>query len=195
MSIEILLSNKMKTAKYNFNSYSVPSQEKYIINSITEKFYNDKKNIKILENILTPNKANHISLRILDYFQNSYAKENNIVINGSNVYTEYKLILKGYQKKCFDPFARGENIKLFKKDLSYQSYQDPLDGSPRVTDEYIITAIRQLNFFKWCIENEILDYITEHIDEIKESIKTKKKTKFRQVIMQKTVAPQLITFD
>lgn len=182
---------KMKTASY------IPSQERYIIKSITRNFYNDKKNIEILENILMPDKNNHISLRILDYFQNSYAKENNIIIDGINVYTEYKLILKGYQKKCFDPFCRGPIIKLFKKDLSYQVYQDPLDGSPKVTDEYIITAIRQLNFFKWCIENKILDYIEEHIDDIKEAIKTKTKTKtkFRSNIMIKTVSPQTVTFD
>jgi hypothetical protein len=175
-------------------SRDVPSQEKYIIKSITEKFYNDEKNLKILEDILMPIKSNHISLRILDYFQNSYAKENNIVINGMNVYAEYKLILKGYRKAQFDPFCRGPIIKLFKKDLSYQSFQDPLDGSPRVTDEYIITAIRQLNFFKWCIENKILDYINEHIDEIKESIKTKTKSRNKS-IMTRTVSHQVVTFD
>ena len=174
---------------------SVPSQEKYIIKSITKNFYNNKKNIEILEDILMPKKNSSISLRILDYFQNSYAKENNIIIDGVNVYTEYKLILKGYQKRNFDPFCRGLTIKLNKRDLSYTHFRDSLEGSPKVTDDYIITAIRQLNFFKWCIENKILDYITEHIDDIKEAIKTKKKTKHKPSSMTQTVARQIVTFD
>ena len=176
------------------NVNTVPSQEKYIIKSITKNFYNDRHNLDILENIIMPESHNGISLRILDYFQNNYAKENNVIIDGVNVYKEYKLILKGYQKKCFDPFSRGPAIKLYKKDLSYVWCQEPLNG-PKVTDEYIITAIRQLNFFKWCIENKILDYIAQHIDDIKDSIKVRKKHKHRGPCVMKTVAQQVVTFD
>jgi hypothetical protein len=52
-----------------------------------------------------------ISLRIVDWFATNYAKKNytTYVIEGSNerrfkVYVDYKLKLKAYSKKRFDPF-------------------------------------------------------------------------------------------
>ena len=37
-------------------------------------------------------------------------------------------------------------------------------------NDYIITTVGQLNFFKWAIENYILEYIEKNIKEIEEDM-------------------------
>ena len=69
------------------------------------------------------------------------------------VYNDYKLKLKAYSKRRFDPFCRWERIKI--------SYDE---------NNYMETTIGQLNFFKWAIENKIIDYIQEHYEEIEKDM-------------------------
>jgi len=64
------------------------------------------------------------------------------------VYNEYKLKLKAYNKRRFDPFCRWERITV------------PYEG------QFIETTIGQLNFFKWALEHKIIDYISENYDDI-----------------------------
>jgi len=120
--------------------------------------YNDKihKIIGILDG------SSKISLRIIDWFVTNYSKKNNITyyvklnknINNEKVevdsqfivYLNYKNQLKAYSKKQFDPFCRRSRIQfLYDK------------------DNYLITTVGQLNFFRWAIENKILDYINDNI--------------------------------
>ena len=58
-----------------------------------------------------------ISLRILDWFVTNYAKQKYVVYQLKDgerfkVYNDYKLKLKAYSKKRFDPFCRWEKIAL-----------------------------------------------------------------------------------
>ena len=69
-----------------------------------------------------------------------------------NVYNDYKLQLKAYSKKRFDPFCRWDRISI------------PYNGVE------IMTTIGQLNFFKWAIENKIIEYIDKHIKNIEEDM-------------------------
>ena len=62
------------------------------------------------------------------------------------VYIDYKLKLKAYSKKRFDPFCRWERINI-----------------PYNNDSYIQTTIGQLNFFRWALENKIIDYIQKNV--------------------------------
>ena len=64
------------------------------------------------------------------------------------MYNDYKLNLKAYSKKRFDPFCRWERITI------------PFN------DKYIQTTIGQLNFFKWALENDVIKYIEENYDSI-----------------------------
>lgn len=109
----------------------------------TDSFY------KML-NIINGNST--ISLRIIDWFTTNYSKKYFIsyTINNKrfNVYNDYKLQLKAYSKKRFDPFCRWDRISVPYNDVE------------------ILTTIGQLNFFKWAIENKIIDYIEEHIKDI-----------------------------
>ncbi|MHB1952224.1 MAG: DUF7197 family protein [Sulfobacillus sp.] len=121
-------------------------------------FYRNENNLEVLLSVLTDSK---ISLRVLDWFVTNYAKQYNIVFQIKKygrevyffVYPEYKAQLKGYSKKQFDPFCRRNRIE-FEYAL----------GSGRKSA--IITTIAQLNFFKWAIENGVLDYVEKHLEEI-----------------------------
>ena len=68
------------------------------------------------------------------------------------VYLNYKSQLKAYSKKQFDPFCRRERIVF---------YYDKMDNT-----KFIRTTVGQLNFFRWTIQNNILDYISKNIKSI-----------------------------
>jgi hypothetical protein len=108
-----------------------------------------------------------VSLRIIDWFVTNFAKKNftvysipaknrcSTVINGEEnmerfkVFHSYKLELKAYSKVRFDPFSRRERIMI-----------------PYTNDTCLTTTIGQLNFFKWAIENQVLEYIEKNYNEI-----------------------------
>ena len=47
---------------------------------------------------------------------------------------------------------------------------------PYDVDNVLETTIGQLNFFKWAIEHEILDYIQSHFEEIEEDMNERNTT-------------------
>ena len=71
------------------------------------------------------------------------------------VYLDYKLQLKGYQKKQFDPFCRRSRINFY--------YDD---------NKFVVTTVGQLNFFRWTIQNSVLEYISPHLEEIENDMNT-----------------------
>lgn len=105
-----------------------------------------------------------ISLRLIDWFVTNYSKKNYTVYvvekNNSStrfkVFIDYKLRLRAYGKKKFDPFCRWERITM-----------------PYENDTKIETTIGQLNFFKWALENNILRFIEEHRREIEEDMNSR----------------------
>ena len=109
-------------------------------------FYKKDNNLNKMLKII--NGESKISLRIVDWFATNYAKKMFTIYNIDNkrfkVYDDYKLKLKAYSKRRFDPFCRWDRITI------------PYDDSE---ENYIQTTIGQLNFFKWAINNHILEYI------------------------------------
>jgi len=101
------------------------------------------------------NGTSKISLRIVDWFVTNYSKKNYCVIENVEtnerfkVYNDYKLKLKAYSKKKFDPFCRWDRINV--------PYKDTM---------CVQTTLGQLNFFKWTIENKILEYIENNYSTI-----------------------------
>lgn len=130
------------------NGYN--TQNDLLLNKLLH-FYSSKETLDRILPII--NGSSQLSIRIIDWFVTNYAKKNFIVYPVDNqrfkVYTDYKLKLKAYSKKRFDPFCRWERINI------------PYDD-----DSCIQTTIGQLNFFKWALENKIIDYIHEHFEEI-----------------------------
>jgi hypothetical protein len=129
------------------------------------KFYSNKQNINKIIPIITG--KSDISLRLMDWFVTNYSKKTNSIIPLStdnnnichfNVYLSYRSQLKAYSKQQFDPFRRRDRINF---------YYDK--------DKSIETTIGQLNFFRWVIENKILEYIEKNIEAIENDMVTVQK--------------------
>jgi len=141
------------------------------------EFYSKDNNIdKILPII---NGEHKVSLRLIDWFVTNYSKKYytcyNISSNGNQrrfkVYVDYKLKLKAYSKKRFDPFCRWDRITI--------PYSDSTS---------IQTTLGQLNFFRWALEYRILDFIEKNVIDIgKSSAKTRKKRKELSVSATKSI--------
>ena len=134
---------------------SLVTQNSLLLTKLVE-FYDKDGNMERILPII--NGESMISLRLIDWFATNFSKKNYTVypLKGRGgeekrfkVYIDYKLKLKAYSKKRFDPFCRWDRIVI-----------------PYENDKHIQTTIGQLNFFKWALENKILDYIKEHLDEI-----------------------------
>ena len=128
-------------------------------------FYDKNNNLdKILKII---NGESQISLRLIDWFATNYSKKNFTVIEHikedkiirTKVYVDYKLKLKAYSKKRFDPFCRWERINI-----------------PYKNDNYIQTTIGQLNFFRWALEYGIIDYIKKNFKSINQDMNKRNST-------------------
>jgi len=133
---------------------STIQREEVLMRKLIE-FYSFSTNLEQLLPVLL--KKSRISLRILDWFTTNYSREYNVTyrilhmskVKQFSVYDSYKSQLKAYHKKLFDPFCRGRRI--------YFEYYDGCE---------IETTVGQLNFFKWAIQNKVLDYVDTHIDRI-----------------------------
>ena len=134
------------------------------------KFYQQNGNLDVMLQII--NGHSKISLRIIDWFATNYAKKyftvyaiNNEYSKGSKrfkVYVDYKLKLKAYSKKRFDPFCRWDRITI-----------------PYKNGTFIQTTIGQLNFFKWAIENDIVQYIEQHYGTVEDDMNARNSTSKR----------------
>jgi len=124
-----------------------------ILLSLYEYYLKDNNMDKILP-ILTSNSS--ISIRVLDWFVTNYSKKYNVIykidnqdIQIFNVYLQYKSQLKGYRKKLFDPFCRKKRIFFY--------YEE---------NKCIVSTIGQLNFFRWSIKYNILEYVENNLNSI-----------------------------
>lgn len=129
-------------------------------------FYNNKSNINKILPIINPSNNNRVSLRLIDWFVTNYSKKNNTIISRKkdnttthfNVYLSYRSQLKAFSKQLFDSFRRRDRITFF--------YD---------VEKSIETTIGQLNMFRWILQNDILDYIQNNLEEIEaDMIKTQK---------------------
>lgn len=139
-------------------------------------FYEKNDNLTKMLKVVTG--ESKVSLRIVDWFATNYAKKYYTLYTIEEpssperrrrfkVYTDYKLKLKAYSKKRFDPFCRWDRISIpYKNNTSIQ------------------TTLGQLNFFKWIIDNHIIEYIEENYDTIEADMNNRNSTsKKKDVIM------------
>jgi hypothetical protein len=121
-----------------------------------------------------------ISLRIIDWFSTNYAKKHYTVYSiheatasagkparRFKVYNDYKLKLKAYSKKRFDPFCRWDRIAF-----------------PYVNNTSIQTTIGQLNFFKWAIENCVIQYVESNYRDIENDMNSRNSISKRKMKLQ-----------
>ena len=161
------------------------------------KFYQEKNNKKNLIKIL--NGETKISLRIIDWFVTNYSKKNLIeyIVSNKikspkrttlkkttfnkmskkdrskytsankqfNVFLSYRSQLRAYSKKQFDPFCRRNRIDFYFND-----------------EEFITTTVGQLNFFRWALDNNVIDYILKNYEEIEKDMNyNTKKNKLNEI--------------
>lgn len=109
-----------------------------------------------------------VSLRIVDWFATNYAKQKFTVYDLDDgrrfkVYADYKLKLRAYSKKRFDPFCRWDRINIpYKDNMAIQ------------------TTLGQLNFFKWALENDVVKYIKENYGDIERDMNHRNSTSRRR---------------
>lgn len=140
----------------------------------SEGNYDPNNNLDKMLKIITG--ESKISLRIVDWFATNYAKKyyTLYVIEASSdnvtrrfkVYDDYKLKLKAYSKKRFDPFCRWDRISI-----------------PYTNGKFIETTIGQLNFFKWALENKVIDYIEQNYADIEKDMNNRNSTSKRKELI------------
>ena len=152
------------------HSSQLTTQNSLLLNNLMQ-FYNNKDNLHKMIKII--NGESKISLRIVDWFVTNYAKMNFTVYKLTDnpedcerfkVYHDYKLKLRAYSKKRFDPFCRWERISIPYDEMNYME-----------------TTIGQLNFFKWAIENRIIEYIEKNYIEIENDMNDRNSTSKRKI--------------
>lgn len=145
------------------------TQNELLMKNLME-FYENRDNLHKMMCII--NGESKISLRIVDWFATNYAKKYYTLytfedVHGIDrrfkVYVDYKLKLKAYSKKRFDPFCRWDRISI------------PYKGG-----SHIETTIGQLNFFKWTLENKVIQYIEDNYDAIEKDMNNRNSTSKRK---------------
>lgn len=145
-------------------------QNDVLLNKLVEYYKKDAEKMEKMLNVI--NGVSRISLRIVDWFVTNYAKKHYTVYDVKDkqrfkVYIDYKLNLKAYSKRRFDPFCRWQRITI------------PYDG-----DKYIQTTIGQLNFFKWALENDVVKYIENNYSDIEIDMNNRNSTAKNKIINQ-----------
>jgi hypothetical protein len=167
----------MSFSNVNSSSISYSTQNDLLLNNLID-FYQQNNNLERMLKIITG--ESKISLRIVDWFATNYAKSFYTLYNFTDihnnekrfkVYIDYKLKLKAYSKKNFDPFCRWDRISM-----------------PYKNGTCIETTIGQLNFFKWALENKVVDYIEENYELIEKDMNNRNSTSKRkqQIVNENT---------
>jgi hypothetical protein len=121
------------------------------------------------------NSESIISLRVLEWVvTKSNNKGINIKLTDNEYYSiniMYKAQLKSYKKKNFD---------FFRRDRKFRYVYD------KENNKKVITTLGQLNFFKWALSNNIIDYVEKHYDDINNAmIKYNKDEKIKKIEKKK----------
>ena len=136
-------------------------KEKTLVNYLL-LFYKNK--LSFLGDIIS--QKTPLSLRLIDWLVTNYSKKYNIIFSvqkGSetkhfNIYLDYKNQLKAYSKKFFDPFCRQKRLMININTFNWKDYDEN-----NLSNNYLVTTVGQLNFFKWFIENKIFEYALTNV--------------------------------
>lgn len=164
-----------------YHSTTLNTQNGLLMRNLME-FYENKEYLNKMMRII--NGESKISLRLVDWFVTNFAKKyytvyelpvkpkiGHVSTNQESssetfrfkVYNDYKLRLKAYSKLNFDPFCRWSRISI-----------------PYDENRFMETTIGQLNFFKWAIEHNIMDYIDSNYQDIENDMNNRNSTAKRR---------------
>lgn len=153
-------------------------------------FYKKNSNMKNLYKYVS--KESNISLRVFDFLCTKYIKNQNVIYyitkNGKqipfNLNVAYKAQLKAYSKLQFDPFKRHQRITI------------PCSLSK---NNELVTTVGQLNFFKFAIENKLIDWLenNDNLKKVENAISSdskKEKTQKKKVLTSTNNLKITVTF-
>ncbi len=117
------------------------------------KFYFKDNKPEVIFGSLMPilKSESKISLRLLDFTCSIYLKTHNIYVSNILLYEQYRLELKCYSKKHFDPFNRTTTLSEQQDQITYQD---------------VSISLAQLNFFRFLIEYDIIAFVEANYDSI-----------------------------
>lgn len=165
------ISNKVRFLDYKteqpldikLNEDDLKSPDQLLMASLI-KFYQKSDNLERIVPII--NRESKVSLRVIEWFITTYSRDRCVmcptynksgsIINYIQVYINYKSTLKSYRGKHFGIFKRSDKVLL------------------DWTGNRLITTIGQLNFFKWAIETQILQFIEKNYTFIWNKLKESK---------------------
>jgi hypothetical protein len=156
-------------------------------------FYDDATHAGTLLDVLQQ-RRNYPSLRILDWLITNYSRTRNVFHSATDakgnrrqmsISTNYRLQLRAYSKRRFDPFCRRERI-IFpivdpradasapvsritpgdQREISMPEEARLKDVGAGATVHDLVTTVGQLNFFRWAIANDIINFAMTHRDAI-----------------------------
>lgn len=173
--IEYFVVNYVVDNNTVYNILHYKANPSYLINQLTKK-HNSRSN----KRINNKNTANTYTDEIKDdiekhtNLQNTrklVGEELDIMMDFDNyilVHDRYKAQLKEHSKLSFDPFCRSTRIC---RNTNKTDSKSPVSKSTRI---YLVlpggvtlaTTIAQLNFFKWAIQDHVLEYIIDNQDVI-----------------------------
>lgn len=110
-------------------------------------FYKNKEHTDVLISVL--DHKTELTLRNLHRFVTQEAKGKDLVVSKKDgsvllIYRAYKTYQSAFTKRLFDPFCRYDRIKL------------------KIEERTVETTLGQLNFFRWAIENKVIDAAREY---------------------------------
>ena len=105
-------------------------------------FFSNLTNLVKLTNALRG--QSRVKLQLLDWLVTSYSKTHNLAF-----FSSYKTQLRLHKKSQFDPFLRRDKTQFI--DINGQLFT---------------TSVGQLCFFRWAFIEGVMDYLTEHAEEI-----------------------------
>eukprot|EP00899_Mesostigma_viride_P000901 jgi/Mesvir1/10811/Mv21207-RA.1 len=125
-----------------------------------QRFYTNEGNFDTLYEFACPEgkkRSSGVSLRVIEWLVTNYAKTHKVEypMEGAsipfNLYMAYREQTDVYSKRMFDPFARRTKTKL----VSARG------------DREIVTTPGQMNFFRWAINNGVVEYAKVHHEDIR----------------------------
>lgn len=134
--------------------------ESQLFNECTEFFSNDK-NKNLLKKITTDGPK--VSCRFIDDYLKVIGEEK--VPEGDKTYRESFLAYKSESNGIFNIYQKNDDNKI------------PF----KVMDVDIETSLNQINFFKWSIENGIIERIIDDYSDFKKERKEKKKLENKDI--------------
>lgn len=146
------------------NSTSNDIHDELLLSSLF-RFFAVAGNIKQVIRLLSTDAL--ITRSLLDWFVTNYTKDNVVeyMFKGRliNINNEYKAQLHRYKKRRCDPFCRGREKFLLKTGI---------DECPEIE-----TSTRQLCFFRWAIQCNILEYVENHYEELRSCYEARERKK------------------